>query len=96
MLDHIVGYTVTGGWKADRELAASSYEHSAQIATIAGRGAHSFVQINQPYNFLLMHNEYVHPRYVLQNKNVTLMGITPTHAFFCISDPSCDLLDTKA
>ena len=41
------------------------------------------------------HEKYVHPRYILEHDNVTLMGVTPTHAFFCVSDPGFDIYETK-
>ena len=34
-------------------------------------------------------------RYALCHRNVTLMGATPEHVFFCVTDPGVDVCDTK-
>ena len=46
-------------------------------------------------NFVWRHEKYVHPRFILEHDNVSLMGITPTHAFFCVSEPGFDVYQTK-
>ncbi len=37
----------------------------------------------------------MHPRYALENDNVTLMGVTATQAYFCVSDPDFNVYETK-
>ena len=41
------------------------------------------------------HEKYVHPKYILEHDNVTLQGITQTHAFFCVSEPDVNVYDTS-
>ena len=41
------------------------------------------------------HEKYVHPKYILEHDNVTLQGITQTHAFFCVSEPNVNVYDTS-
>ncbi len=94
VLDALFGYTIMHGTKEERERA-KEYEHSAQVGYIMGRGAYSVIFSHQLNNFCLKHEEYVHPRYVLEHDNITLMGVTPTHAFFCVSEPDFDIYETK-
>ena len=53
-LDLFLGYTVTGGTREERELA-KEYEHSAQIASIVGRGSYTLVMNHQLHHFALRH-----------------------------------------
>ena len=62
---------------------------------VLGRGAYSPLQPHQLNNFVWWHEKFVHPSHVLLHDNITLMGVTPTHAFFCVSDPGFDVYDTK-
>jgi hypothetical protein len=93
-LDKLFGYTLTMGTRKERAMS-EKYEYSAQLATIWGRGAYTIVENHQPNHFLLRHERYVHPNYILEHDNITLHGVTPTQAFFCVSDPSVNLYDTK-
>ena len=93
-LDILFGYTLQYGSWQDRKKS-EEYENSAQVVNVVSRGAYSIVLLHQLHNFLWLHEKYVHPRYVLQRDNITLMGITPTHAFFCVSDPDVDVLETQ-
>ncbi len=34
---------------------------------------------------IFLSKRYVHPDYILDHDDVTLHGVTPTHAFFCVS-----------
>ncbi len=95
VLDRAIGYTTRHGWKKDKELAEHKYECSAQVATVLGRGGYSITQKHQLNNFWLWHDRYVHPEYVLEHDHVTLYGFTPTHAFFCVSEESVNVNDTK-
>jgi hypothetical protein len=93
-LDKLFGYTLTKGTREERVLS-ERYECSAQLATVWGCGAYTIVQNHQLNHFLLRHECYVHPNYVLEHDNITLHGITPTHAFFCVSEPNVNLCHTK-
>ena len=37
----------------------------------------------------------MHPRHVLEHDNITLMGVTPKHAFFCVAEPDVDVYDMQ-
>ena len=95
ILDIFFGYTFRHGWRSERDLAQKSFEHSAQIATIVGRGSYSLSGQRALHNFLLWHDEYVHPNYVLEHDNVTLYGYSKTHAYFCISSPEVSVTNIK-
>ena len=77
-------YNLTKGTREERERA-KEYENSAQIASIMGRGCYTLIMNHQLHNFALRHEQYVHPRYILESDNITLQGITDSHAFFCVS-----------
>ena len=94
-LDLVFGHTIQYGGRDERKRSENDYEHSAQVVNIMGRGAYSLIINHQLYNFVWRHEKYVHPRYILEHDNITLMGITPTHAFFCVSDPGFDIYETK-
>ena len=84
-----------GGSRAER-LKAEEYEHSAQLVRIMGRGNYSLVNVHQLHNFVWRHEAYLHPRCVLERgSTVTLMGATPEHVFFCVTNPGVDVCDTK-
>ena len=59
------------------------------------RGAYSIGSAHQLHNFVWRHERYVHPRHVLEGDNITLMGITPAHAFFCVSEDDVDVYDMR-
>ena len=52
-------------------------------------------QNHKLHNFCCKHEEYVHPRYVLEHDNITLFGVTDTHAFFCVSKPDFNVYETR-
>ena len=93
-LDILLGYTIQYGTREERRRS-EKYDNSAQVVNVMAKGTYSVLLIQQLYNFIWWHQKYVHPRYVLEHDNITLMGITPTHAFFCVSDPEVDVLDTQ-
>ena len=93
ILDLLFSYTIRSGSLFER-LKSESYEYSAQVVDIItwGAPAHPLVQ---PKHYVWKHERYLHPRYVLEHDNITLMGLTPTHAFFCVSDPEVDVRNVK-
>ena len=94
LLDIGLGYTIQHGTRKERE-SSEEYEHSAQVVNLLGRGAYSPLQPHQLDNFVWCHEKYVHPKYVLDHDNITLMSVTPSHAFFCVSDKELDIFDTE-
>ena len=93
-LDNVLGYTIQHGTREERNNS-EAYEYSAQIVNLLGRGTYSPLQPHQLNNFVWRHEKYVHPKYVLDNDNITLMSVTPSHVFFCVSDQNVDIFDTK-
>ena len=93
-LDLLFGFTIQHGSRQER-LGSLEYDHSAHVVHLLGRGTYNVGSAHQLHNFVWRHEAYVHPRYVLEHDNMTLMGITPTHAFFCVSDPDVDVYDIK-
>ena len=94
LLDHILGYTIQQGTRQERKKSGE-YEYSAQVVNLLGRGAYSPFQPHQLNNFVWRHDKYVHPKYVLDHDNITLMGVTPSHVFFCVTKPNFDIYETK-
>ena len=90
----LLGYTVQHG-SQEEWIKSEEYEHSAQLVTLLGRGTYTPLQPHQLNNFVWKHDKFVNPSFVLLHDNITLMGVTPTHVFFCVSDPDFDVYDTK-
>ena len=93
-LDQMLGYNLQQGSREERKKS-EEYEYSAQVVNLLGRGLYSPLQPYQLHNFVWQHEKYVHPSYVLDQDNITLMGVTPSHVFFCVSDPHFDVYKTK-
>ena len=93
-LNLLFGFTIQYGSRQER-LGSLEYDRSAQVVNLMGRGAYSVGLAHQLHNFVWSHATYVHPRYILEHDNITLMGITPSHAFFCVSEPDVDVFDMK-
>ena len=94
LLDHILGYTIQHGSREERSKS-EEYEYSAQVVNLLGRGTYSPIQPHQLNNFVWQHDKYVHPKYVLDHDNITLMGVTPSQVFFCVSEPNLNIYETK-
>ena len=94
-LDLVFGHTIQYGSRDERKRSENDYEHSAQVVNIIGRGAYSLNIEYQLHNFVWRHEEYKHPHYILEHDNITLMGLTTTHAFFCVTDQDFDIYDIK-
>ena len=43
---------------------------------------------------LIVVSRYVHPRYVLENKHVTLLAVEQSYALFCVTEPGVDIHDS--
>ena len=93
-LNLLFGYTIQYGTRKEYNKS-KEYQHSAQVVNLLGRGTYSLIQPQQLNNFLWQHEKYVHPKYVIEHDNITLMGVTPSQVFFCISDSDIDIYDTK-
>ncbi len=95
ILDPVIGYKLSSGSIQERHLASESYEHSAQLATILGRGTYSIINMHALHNFCLLHERYVHPNHVLDHDHITLQSVTPNHAIFCVSSEDMDVYNTS-
>ena len=51
------------------------------------KGPISITSNLQLESFLYRHVEYVDPEYVLKHDNIILMGCSPTHVWFSVTDP---------
>ncbi len=47
-------------------------------------------------DFLLLHDRYVEPGYVLLNRHVTLFTVDGDEVLFCVTDPAVDVCDVSA
>ena len=63
----LFGYSLSGGWNSERSKALESYDHSAQLVTILGRGNFSPAMRHHLDNFFWSHNMYVHPETVIKD-----------------------------
>ena len=77
------------GSKKEQEMS-KEYEHSAHIMNIYSRATISFFGNHDETNFICLHDQYVHPNYILENDHVMLMGVDDKRAYFCISDEKVD------
>ena len=46
-------------------------------------------------NYKTIHSDWVDTLFVLSNKNVTLLGVNQTHAWFCVTDPAVDVYSSS-
>ena len=92
--DLIFGYTLTGGSRKERE-EAKEYEKSAHLVNVRLKGRPIDLIPHSLWNFLYTHEKYVSPRFILENKHVTLFTAGKECVVFCVSDPEVDVYDTK-
>ncbi len=92
--DALMGYTMTAGSRQERLQAKSGYESSAQIVDVVWRAKESIFKTSRLENFLYKHVRYVHPRYIRDNKNVSLLAVERDYALFCVTDPTTNIYDT--
>ncbi len=93
--DLFVGYSLTQGSREERFLA-KQYQHSAHIVSLTRLRANYLPYLTMRLkNFLYFHERYVHPNYILENKNVTLYTIAKDYVLFCVTDPADDVTDIK-
>jgi hypothetical protein len=91
--DLIFGHTYSGGTKEER-AASKLYRNSAHVVTVKWRAHYNWLWFHFKENFIYKHDKYIHPRYILQHKNVTLFTVTKDYAMFCITDPDVDIYET--
>jgi len=92
--DLLFSFKWTTGSKGDR-LKAQKYEHSAQVVQVHWRAHYQMSVLPLKRNFLYSHDRYVHPNYILEHNNVTLLQVCKHYAIFCVTDPNVDVFDTK-
>ena len=81
-----LGWTYSYGATSDRAASESDFSKGAQLVDIKYFAGYAFieeVQLNK--NFFWKHNRYLNPNFILENDNVTLNGMTSTHAYFCVA-----------
>ena len=89
-----LGHTFFYGKNSERREAEEDYSKCAQVVDVLKFGGFGLIEQVQMSNFFWKHNKYTHPNFVLEHDYITLYGITPTHAYFCISDPSVDITNS--
>ncbi len=95
LLEPLLGWTLTRGWKSERLRALSDYSASAQVVRVLWKTRMYMFKETKERCFLYRHDKYVHPDYVLKRRNVSLMGVDKDYAVFLETDPSVDIYDSK-
>ncbi len=95
VLDALFGFTIKNGTREDRLKAQSTYEFSAQHVKVIWRAKPLIYSMTRPEDYLYKHVKYVHPDYILQNKNVTLMDISKDYALFSVTDVDVNINNTE-
>ncbi len=92
--DLLLGYTWTSGNRQERLKAKSQYESSAQLVDVAWRAKETVFKTSRLQYFLYRHCKYVHPQYVIDHKNISLLAVEKDYALFCVTDPDVNIYDT--
>ena len=95
VIDQIFGLSFLNGSRNERTEAKDCYEKSAHIIKIMTRGTINLAAFHDETNFLYFHHSYVHPNYILENKNVILKTIRKDSAIFVVSDENVSVYDAK-
>ena len=45
VLDTLIGYTITKGWRSERERSEKEYAHSAQLCSVMARGTYTILKV---------------------------------------------------
>jgi hypothetical protein len=93
LLDLLFHWTLTGGSKTERQAAADKYESSAQVVRIMWMCCPRIIRPTTLQSVLYRHERYVHPDFVLEHPNVTLLAVEKDHALFCMTDPNVNIYD---
>ena len=52
VLDTLIGYTITKGWRSERERSEKEYAHSAQLCSVMARGTYTILKVQKErYNY---------------------------------------------
>ncbi len=94
-LDLLFGYTFTKGSSEERRKAWLHHEYSAQVVNIRARAHYVDIIPSTLYNFLYTHEKYVSPKYILENKNVTLFSFDGDQVIFCETDEDVNIYNTN-
>ena len=85
------GWTITRGRRQD---GLDDYEKSGQLVDVVFRAKPTSMTTRLD-NYLYTHTRYVHPNYILENKNITLLAVEKSYALFCVTDPDVDIHDSS-
>lgn len=91
LLQAFLGFTTMYG--NVKECHHQDYEKSAHLVNVWARASYFHFAVQHLRNFFYTHSAYLNPDWVLHKPNVTLQGVTYTHVFFCVTDPSVDVTD---
>ncbi len=88
ILDTLTGYSLVEGWEEERRQARSRFDKSGHVVRVLARASAHISGFGGLENFLFRHEAFVDPAdYVLNNANVTLMGVSQSQVWFCITEP---------
>lgn len=68
-----------------------SSEKKCQLVRILWRSNYTPFYKHSLDNYMTIHEDWIDTEYVLANNSVTLQGVSSTHAWFCVPDPSVDV-----
>lgn len=86
VLNLVIGYSLVHGWAKDK-IKAKNAGNQGHLMKIIGRCTQNLAGTYYPSNFMLRHESYIENPidFVLNNDNVTLMGMSKTKAWFCVT-----------
>ena len=88
------GTSILNGTQHEREQS-KSYENSAHVVKVLGRGTICLSENHNEDNFLYLHESYQHPSYILKHDNIVLKGVNHDHAIFVVTAKDVCALDTS-
>ena len=94
VLINLVGTSILNGSNEERKRS-KEYEHSAHVVNVISRGTIALVANHDESNFFYVHDQYVHPNFILEHDNIVLKGSNTKHAIFCVSRKGICTLDSS-
>ena len=94
VLNNLFGTSILNGSKEERKLS-KEYEHSAHVVKVIARGTIALVANHDKANFFYVHDQYVHPNFILEHDNIVLKGVNTKYAIFCVSRKGVCTLDAS-
>ena len=84
LLEFLIGFSLVRGWKQN-QIVSKKNGKTGNVTRILARGSSIFMGSLLLEDYVLIHEEYVDPEEcILNNDNISLMAVSPTHAWFSI------------